>query len=156
MRARWHGRRSGFLRSDSLGAGAAVAYVGRSVDSLRTNQLHLPVRGNGDGGMYSTAADLSSFWPAFFDGRIVSKEWAATMAEPRSDVPSERKRYGLGFWLARAGPAVLLEGFDAGVSFRSAHDPVRGSGYTVLSNMSWGAWPLVQLLDAEVLGLSVV
>ena len=39
----------------------------------RTNVLHLPVRGSGDGGIYSTAADISSLWTAFFAGRIVSR-----------------------------------------------------------------------------------
>ena len=33
--------------------------------------FHLPVLGTGDGGAYSTAADLSEFWNALFAGRIV-------------------------------------------------------------------------------------
>ena len=36
--------------------------------------LHLPVRGNGDGGIYTTAADIQPFWSALFDGRIVSPD----------------------------------------------------------------------------------
>ena len=35
--------------------------------------FHLPVRGSGDGGIYSTAADVSAFWGALFAGRIVSR-----------------------------------------------------------------------------------
>jgi hypothetical protein len=61
-------------------------------------------------------------------------------------VPSESKRYGLGFWLHESTDTVLLEGFDAGVSFRSAHDPHTRLTHTVVSNTSGGAWPLARHL----------
>jgi hypothetical protein len=35
---------------------------------------------------------------------------------------------------------------DAGVSFRSVHDPGADVTYTVISNTTDGAWPLVRLL----------
>jgi hypothetical protein len=54
-------------------------------------------------------------------------------------------RYGLGFWLA-PGSTVLMEGSDAGVSFRSGHDPLRGVTHTVISNTSDGAWPIARRL----------
>ena len=57
----------------------------RSTASPCTNVFHLPVRGNGDGGIYTTAADISTFWRAFFAGRIVSPDWVAEMVRPRSD-----------------------------------------------------------------------
>ncbi len=47
--------------------------------------------------------------------------------------------------------AVLLEGYDAGVSFCSVHDPVRRLTYTVVPNWSEGAWPLARLLDGLLL-----
>ncbi len=64
----------------------------RSATSLpdgsdRTNVLHLPVLGNGDGGIYSTVADMHTFWNAFFGDQIVSDEWIAEMIRPRSDAP---------------------------------------------------------------------
>ena len=49
-----------FFRSDELPGDAALGYL--TTDGPRTNVLHLPVRGSGDGGIYSTAADLSAFW----------------------------------------------------------------------------------------------
>jgi hypothetical protein len=42
---------------------------------------------------------------------------------------------------------VELHGYDAGVSFRSVHDPAEGLTYTVISNTSEGAWPLTEHLD---------
>jgi CubicO group peptidase (beta-lactamase class C family) len=133
-----------FLRSDELPGGVALGYL--SDDDDRTNVFHLPLRGSGDGGAYSTAADLHAFWAALFGGRIVSDELVAEMTTPRSDVPAEHKRYGLGFWLHATGPAVMLEGYDAGVSFRTTHDPESGRTFTVISNWTDGAWPLVRHL----------
>jgi len=134
-----------FLRSDSLPGRAARGYLG--VDGLRTNVLHLPVLGSGDGGIYSTAADLSAFWDSLFAGRIVAPDLVAEMLRPRSDVPEASKRYGLGFHRHATGDGVWLEGYDAGVSFASLHEPSREVTRTVIANWSDGAWPLVKLLD---------
>jgi CubicO group peptidase (beta-lactamase class C family) len=132
-----------FLRSDELPGRAALGYL--SGDGVRTNIFHLPVRGSGDGGIYSTVADLASFWRALFSGRIVSPDRVAEMTRPYSELPSSRG-YGLGFWLDLSGDAVILEGSDAGVSFRSVHHPAQQLTHTVISNTSAGAWPIARLL----------
>jgi CubicO group peptidase (beta-lactamase class C family) len=137
-----------FLRSDELPARTATGYL--EVDGARrTNVFHLPVRGSGDGGIYSTAADISSLWRAFFAGRIVSTAWVAEMVRPRSDAPAHSKRYGLGFWLHASSDAVILEGCDAGVSFRSVHNPHARATFTVISNTAEGAWPIARFLENE-------
>jgi CubicO group peptidase (beta-lactamase class C family) len=137
-----------FLCSDQLPGSAALGYL--SVDGDRTNVFHLPVRGNGDGGIYSTVADVHTLWTAFFDGRIVSRANVAEMVRPRSHVPSASMRYGLGFWLHESGSAVMLEGHDSGVSFRSVHDPDSCITHTVVANTSEGAWPLARQLGELV------
>jgi len=140
---------TGFLRSDELPGRAAVGYL--DVNGPRTNVFHLPVRGSGDGGIYSTAADISSLWRSMFAGRIVSMDRVAEMVRPRSDVPGDPpRRYGLGFWLHGSRDVVELHGYDAGVSFRTVHEPNERLTHTVLSNTSEGAWPLTEYLD-EVL-----
>ena len=139
-------RDTAFLRSDDLPGRTALGYV--EIDGeWRTNVLHLPVRGSGDGGIYSTAADMSSFWRAYFAGRIVSTDWVSEMVRPRSDAPEHSRRYGLGFWLHASSDAVLLEGYDAGVSFRSVHDPRAHVTVTVISNTNDGAWPIARFLE---------
>jgi CubicO group peptidase (beta-lactamase class C family) len=135
---------TGFPRSDEPDGLAALGYLER--DGPRTNVLHLPVRGSGDGGAYSTATDVTALWQALFAGRIVPAGRVAEMVRPRSDVPGERKRYGLGFWLHPRSRAVALEGYDAGVSFRSVCDPDAGIIHTVISNWTDGAWPLARHL----------
>jgi CubicO group peptidase (beta-lactamase class C family) len=138
-----------FLRSDELPGRAALGYL--AIDGAwRTNVFHLPVRGNGDGGIYSTAADISSLWRAFFAGEIVSTNWVREVVRARSDVPSESRRYGLGFWLHASTDVVMLEGSDAGVSFRTVHDPRTGATHTVISNTSEGAWPITRFLDERL------
>jgi CubicO group peptidase (beta-lactamase class C family) len=140
-----------FLRADELPGRTAVGYL-PSQGVARTNVFHLPVRGSGDGGIYSTALDISLLWRAMFAGAIVSPAWVADMVRPRSDVPQQFRRYGLGVWLHGSRDAVSLVGSDAGVSFRTVHDPGSDLTHTVISNTSDGAWPITRGLD-ELLGI---
>jgi CubicO group peptidase (beta-lactamase class C family) len=139
-------RDTAFLRSDELPGRAAIGYL--DGDGRRTNVFHLPVRGSGDGGAYTTLADINALWSAFFDGRIVPSDWVAEMVRPRSATSDGRRRYGLGFWLAGEGDAVSLVGADAGVSFRSVHDPARDLTHTMISNTT-DAWQVSRLLAAN-------
>ncbi len=135
-----------FLRSDETPERTALGYL--QVDGAwRTNVLHLPVVATGDGGIHTTAADISALWRALFAGAIVSANWVAEMVRPRSHVPEESARYGLGFWLHQSTDTVMLVGADAGVSFYSAHNPASGLTRTVLANTSDGAWPVVKKLS---------
>jgi CubicO group peptidase (beta-lactamase class C family) len=133
-----------YLRTDEPADRTAFGYLER--EGLRVNVLHLPVRGSGDGGVYSTAADVAALWRALFAGRIVPLDRVAEMVRPHSDAPRHRARYGLGFWLHPRSAAVALEGYDAGASFRSVHDPDTGTTHTVISNWTDGAWPLARML----------
>lgn len=135
-----------FERSDRLPGGAAIGYLADG----RSNVLHLPVRGAGDGGAYSTLRDHERLWKALFAGRILPVPVVERLIEPRSQTPDARHRYGLGFWLRPDRETVMLEGSDAGVSCRTVHDRPSGLTYTVISNSSGGAWPLVRYLDERL------
>ena len=139
-----------FLRSDELPGRAARGYL--HADGLRSNVLHLPVRGNGDGGLYATLTDLHAFWEALLDGRLLRPETVARMLHPHSEVRSENRRYGWGFWLHPSGDAVLLEGYDAGVSCRTVRDRATDTTFSVVSNTGDGAWPVVRQLTGRLLG----
>jgi CubicO group peptidase (beta-lactamase class C family) len=140
-----------FLRSDELPAEAAIGYLANG----RSNVFHLPVRGAGDGGVYSTVADMERFWTALFAGEILAPDAVESFVSPRCDVPAENLRYGRGFWLRPDRLTVMLEGMDAGVSFRSAYDRPSGLIYTVISNTSSGAWPIVKFIDGQLPRLAV-
>ncbi|SDG55879.1 CubicO group peptidase, beta-lactamase class C family [Lentzea fradiae] len=131
---------TGFPRSDELPGDAAVGYL---EGQDRTNVFHLPVLGNGDGGIYTTAADMTRFWRALFDSDL-----AAEATRPRNHVPEESLRYGLGFWLHETTDTVILAGYDPGVSFKSWYDPHTGTVATALANTSSGAWPVARALPS--------
>jgi CubicO group peptidase (beta-lactamase class C family) len=134
-----------FLRSDELPGRAALGYL--HDDGLRSNVLHLPVRGNGDGGIYTTAADVHALWDALFAGRIVSLDTAAEMVHPRGDAAEESMRYGLGFWLGASTNTVRMLGGDAGAGFVSTHYRDRPCTATVLCNQTRGSWPTSERLN---------
>jgi CubicO group peptidase (beta-lactamase class C family) len=136
-----------FLRMDELPGSAARGYL--DAEGLRTNVLHLPVRGSGDGGAYTTVADLAAFWPAFLAGRILPEQWVAEMLVPRQPPTDGSLGCGLGVWLHATG-VLQLHGYDAGVSIRSMHDPVSSTTWTVASTTSSGSYPLERVLVADL------
>jgi CubicO group peptidase (beta-lactamase class C family) len=138
-----------YLRSDTLPARTALGYL--DAEGHRSNVLHLPVRGSGDGGAYTTVADVHRLWLALRAGAVVDPAALAMAWRPRSEVPAEGMRYGLGFWLHASGPGVILEGYDAGVSFRTVSDPESDTTHTVIANWSNGAWPLARALYLDLL-----
>jgi CubicO group peptidase (beta-lactamase class C family) len=133
---------TGFHRADTPTPGLAVGYQ----NDGRTNVLHLPAVGAGDGGVSTTLTDVDQLWRALFAGDIVAPATVAEMTRDRSGATGDDARYGLGFWLAPVGGAVSLEGYDVGISFRSVHRPDRARTWTVIGNTTDGAWPIARLL----------
>ncbi len=131
---------TGFLRLDGLPPDAAIGYL----DDGRANVAHLPVLGSGDGGIFTTVADIARLWTACAAGAVVSAATFTEMLRPHVDAPEESSRYGLGFWLDATRAIAGLEGCDAGVSFRSRFEPATGVVATVVSNTSDGAWPVAR------------
>ncbi|GAA2166857.1 CubicO group peptidase (beta-lactamase class C family) [Humibacillus xanthopallidus] len=140
--------RTDFLPLNDLPAEAALGYL--HTDGNLVNTLHLPLLGNGDGGVFTTAGDLHGFWLALLDGRIVTPATVEEMTRPRHDVPQERRRYGMGFWLHRTHPALILEGYDAGASFRSTHLVESRTTVSVIGNSTAGAWPVVSAVNEAI------
>ncbi len=79
--------------------------------------------------------------PARSSRPIWSPRWSG-----RADVPDEGLRCGMGFFLHATAPAALIEGYDAGVSFRSTHIPASATTAWVFGNSSEGAWPVVRVV----------
>lgn len=129
---------AGFLRTDDLPADTALGYLANG----RSNVFHLPVIGMGDGGAFLTLDDTTAFWDAFLNGGIVSPESVEAMTAEVS-VHDGTRSYGRGFWLGPGADHVWFEGMDAGVSFQSGVFRDADVTYTVISNTSSGAWPLV-------------
>jgi CubicO group peptidase (beta-lactamase class C family) len=136
---------AGFFRSDDLPANTALGYLGNG----RSNVFHLPVIGMGDGGVFLTLDDTTAFWDALLAGGIVSPESVAAMTTEVS-VYDDTRSYGRGFWLGPGADHVWIEGMDAGVSFQSGVFRDADVRYSVLSNTSAGAWPLLKMIHDAV------
>jgi CubicO group peptidase (beta-lactamase class C family) len=139
---------TGFLRSDELPRSAALGYL--DAEGLRTNVFHLPVVGSGDGGIYSTVADVGALWRAFVGGRIVSPELVGKMLTRRRGSGPDVLDYGLGVWLYPDGDVLEIHGYDAGVSFYSLHHPASATTCTAISNTGEGTSALEALLERRV------
>jgi hypothetical protein len=50
----------------------------------------------------------------------------------------------------RTSDAVWLEGYDAGVSVCTTHDPASGITHSVIANWPDGAWPMLSVLDEHL------
>ena len=138
-----------FLRSDALPGDAALGYV--EVDGQwRTNVFHLPVRGSGDGGAFTTVDDMHQFWSALLGGSIISDHTVQDMLRPRSDPAEDGSTYGLGVWLDPSDGSLQLVGEDAGVSFTTVHLPDQQATWTVLANTARAAWPVHRLVAEHV------
>jgi CubicO group peptidase (beta-lactamase class C family) len=138
-------RSTAYLRSDALPADAALGYVEMDGE-VRSNVFHLPVRGGGDGGAFTTVDDVHRFWPALLEGRIIGPAAVAEMVRPHSEPDEDGRSYGLGLWLSPAEGLVQLIGQDAGVSFTSVHDARREATWTVIANRAGAAWPVQRVV----------
>lgn len=133
--------RSGFFRSDDLPPNTAVGYL----DNGRSNVFRLPVRGGGDGGMYSTVEDIASFWTALLDSRLLhdfTEQWLQPVATWRAGL-----QIGRGF-LHRAG-RIFLDGWDLGVGFMSVVHRDHGEVRTLLSNAPATALPVAEAIRGD-------
>jgi CubicO group peptidase (beta-lactamase class C family) len=63
--------KSGIYVFNDLPENTANGYL---EDRRTTNIYQLPLRGGGDGGMYTTTDDLRAFWDSLFSNRILSEE----------------------------------------------------------------------------------
>ncbi len=141
--------RSGFFSADKLPANTALGYVDEP-PTLGTNIFHLPIRGGGDGGAYTTVDDMLSFWRSFSRGDIVSPALVAKMWEPLQYTGHQGLHYGLGFWVDKKTGVISLIGADVGVSTTTSYRPSDGSFITVISNSTDGGWAMIDHLNSLI------
>lgn len=120
---------------DTLPGDAAVGYL--FADGLRTNVLHLPVVGFGDGGAFTKVADVHRLWSALVGGRLGQDMLTTLTTRP---VPGAR--YGMGMWLDKNPGQLTMEGMDAGCrSARHAFLTAPHSACYRTQAILHGRWP---------------
>jgi CubicO group peptidase (beta-lactamase class C family) len=130
--ARMHN--SGFYAFNDLPENTANGYL---EDRRTTNIYHLPLRGGGDGGMFTTTDDLRSFWDSFFSHRILSAELTETYLDTHCTF-NDTNGYGCGIYKRLDDSMFSIVGGDAGVGFDSRYLVQEKLTINILSNITNG------------------
>jgi CubicO group peptidase (beta-lactamase class C family) len=126
--------KSGFYAFNDLPENTANGYL---EDRKTTNIYQLPLRGAGDGGMYTTTDDLRAFWHSLFSNRILSEELTATYLNTHCTF-NDTDGYGCGIYKRLDNSVFSIEGGDAGVGFVSRYLPQEKITINILSNITNG------------------
>jgi CubicO group peptidase (beta-lactamase class C family) len=126
--------RSGFYAFNDLPENTASGYL---KDRRTTNIYQLPLRGAGDGGMYTTTDDLRAFWGNLFSYRILSKELTTTYLKTHA-VLDAAEGYGCGMFKRLDDSMFAIVGGDAGVGFTSWYLAQDRLTINILSNITNG------------------
>ena len=130
-----HMHRSGFCAFNDLPENAADGYL---QDRRTTNIYQLPLRGGGDGGMYTTTDDLRAFWVSLLSNEILSEELTATYLKTHCEFDAANG-YGCGVYKRLDGSMFAIVGSDAGIGFDSLYIVPDKLTVNVLSNVTSGA-----------------
>ena len=127
-------QRSGFYAFNDLPENTADGYL---EDRRTTNIYQLPLRGGGDGGMYTTTDDLRAFWEGLVSNRILSEELTRTYLSTHSTF-NDTDGYGCGLYKRLDDSMFSLVGGDAGVGFYSRYVLQERLTVNILSNITFG------------------
>jgi CubicO group peptidase (beta-lactamase class C family) len=145
--------RSGFFWLNNLPEKTAVGYLNDSA-GRRSNIYNLPIVGGSDGGVFTTAQDISVLWKAFFDFQIISKELVEHYCQPSIKAESEGENvyYGYGLWIRQDENTRehYILGGDAGVSFKSSINRAQNLQTTIISNTTNGVWEVRREIETAL------
>ena len=130
---------TGFYATNNLPANTAVGYAwDKHQEIFVGNCFRLPVVGAGDGGLYTTATDMTLFWNGLFQGKLLSQDMLKQFLTPRTWYDDIEGNIGLGVFInERNGKTIYWhDGADAGVGFHTAYFPDTGNVMTVFSNFA--------------------
>ena len=139
-----HMPQTGFYALNNLPANTAVGYL---KDRQTTNIYNLPIRGGGDGGLFTTAADLRSFWQHLFSNRILSPELTALFLQTHERF-NDQTGYGCGLYKRLDDSMFSIVGGDAGVGFDSRYFVHQKITVSILSNITNGEEDLREVIMA--------
>jgi CubicO group peptidase (beta-lactamase class C family) len=149
---------SGYFATDQLPPRTALNYIyDKETGSWRTNIFAVPIIGAPDGGAFTTAPDMSGFWRALNERRLLNEPTTQQLLTPyvRAESEGADMYYGYGVWITRRDDHVVcygVQGYDPGVAMRSTVFPAQSLEITMLGNTSEVLWPIYRDL-LETLGL---
>ena len=134
--------RSGFYAFNDLPENTANGYL---EDRRKTNIYQLPLRGGGDGGMFSTTADLRAFWDSLFSNGILSPALTHTFLATHSTI-NDDTGYGCGLYKRLDNSEFSIMGGDAGVGFDSRYIVKEKLTINILSNITNGEMGIREII----------
>jgi CubicO group peptidase (beta-lactamase class C family) len=134
--------RSGFYAFNDLPENTANGYL---EDRKTTNIYQLPLRGAGDGGMYTTTGDLQTFWDALLSNRILSESLTQTFLTTYSEITNDIG-YGCGLYKKLDNSSFSIMGVDAGAGFYSRCSVEDKSIINILSNITYGEFGVKEII----------
>lgn len=147
---------SGYFSLDSLPGKVATGYIDYEDGSWKTNIYSLPVQGGSDGGAFVTTEDMLKFWKALFNNILLSESLTQQLLTPYVHEEND-DYYGYGVWIQRKGENTFkyhVMGYDPGVSFHSAYYPSFGITLAICSNVSKGAYRMMNEIEDELMRFS--
>ena len=132
---------SGFFAFNDLPGNTAYGYL----QDRKTNIYQLPIRGAGDGGMYTTVDDLCSFWQKLFSYELLSKTLTDEYLKTRWEF-DVKTGYGCGIYKTLDDSVFYIVGGDGGVGFSSRFFTGDSTVVSVLSNTTNGEEKVVRCI----------
>jgi len=134
-----------YFEYDRLPANCANVYIHDSKGGYYTNIYSSGAKGTGDGGAFTTIADVERFWRGLSCGTIISRAMWRQMSIPQVSVNC----FGYGLWLEEIEGRYIphFEGCEDGISFISTYDETDDLMITLISNKGDNVWKL----DREIL-----
>ncbi len=133
---------SGFFAFNELPENTANGYL---EDRKTINIYQLPIRGGGDGGMFTTSSDLCAFWNHLFSNKILTKELTDTFLTTHCAL-NDNMGYGFGYYKTQDESIYSIEGSDAGVGFESRYVVKDRLTFNILSNITNGQHVIRQIV----------
>lgn len=145
-------RSSGYYRTDQLPEHTASGYITEG-ENWRSNIFAIPVIGHGDGGAYTTTADMNRFWMTLFGKRFFKEDILTEMLTPQIKVSEDGVfHYGLGCWIndLKESRFYYVMGEDPGVEFYSGYYPDFDLQITLTANQNGPLWDMVKIIRDEI------
>jgi CubicO group peptidase (beta-lactamase class C family) len=140
---------SGYFSTDQLPERTAYGYIKNPENnSWRTNFFAIPIIGMSDGGAYTTAADIATFWEKLVNNQLLSEETTRTFLLPHIKTSSKKGNifYGYGVYVVKQNEQIqgyAICGGDPGVDFLSVVYPDHQVTFSALGNTEKNTWPLL-------------
>ena len=148
-------RSSGYFANDCLPNHCATGFISAEDGGWRSNIFSVPVVGHGDGGVYTTAADIGRFWKALFACTYFDRDMLTRITTAHVQVrPDSSEHYGYGVWVDEISghKCFSIVGEDPGVDFSSSYYPDLNLQISLLANTNGALWPMVKVIRNEIFG----